>query len=301
MEKVTNKISFKSRLLNKLLVFTGYKKRYSSEKNVKKFIEKKIKKKYNLPKRMGLNKENISYIDVFSYNGNINSSKDLILIYIHGGSYVEEAINLQIRFAKRMSKLLNATLIVPIYVTAPKGNYKMLEESMDKLYDELLKLNKKIVFMGDSAGGGFALAYTMKLRNDKKNLPSNLILFSPWLDVTISNPEVKKQCKLDNICSIDGNLYCGKIWAGNIDVNDYRISPINGDLKNLPRITIVTGGYDLCKPDCVKLSEKLKFNNIEHDYIEYYNQCHNFQIHLTKEAREVIGDVKQIINNSDYE
>ena len=300
MKKVTNKISIKSRIINNLLVFTGYKKRYSSEKNIKKYIEKKVKKKYNLPNKMGMYKENISYIDVFSYNGNLVNSKDLILLYIHGGSYVEEAIHLQIRFAKEMSKLTDATLVMPVYKTAPEGNYEMFEKSMDKLYDKLLKLGKKIIFMGDSAGCGFALSYAMKLRSDKKNLPSNLILFSPWLDVTISNPDVKKQCELDNICSIEGNLYCGKIWAGNIDVTDYRVSPINGDFKDLPRITIVTGGYDLCKPDCVKLSEKLNLNNIKHDYIEYYKQCHNFQIHLTKEANEVIDDVIKIINNNDY-
>ena len=81
MEKVTNKISLKATLINKLLVFTGYKKRYSSEKNVKKYLEKKNKKTYNLSKKMNLNKENISYIDVFSYNGDLVNSKDLILLY----------------------------------------------------------------------------------------------------------------------------------------------------------------------------------------------------------------------------
>lgn len=298
MEKITNNISIKSRLINKLLILSGYKNRYSSKKNVKKYIEKNINKKYNLPEKMGLNKENISYIDVFSYNGNINNPKDLVLVYIHGGSYIEQAINLQIRFAKKISKVLDGTLIMPVYKTAPKGNYEMFQKSMDKLYDELLKLNKKIIFVGDSAGAGFALSYSMNLRNDKKKLPSNLILFSPWIDVTFSNPNVKEQCKMDNICSIDGNLYCGKIWAGNIDVKDYRISPINGNFKNLPRITVITGGYDICKPDCIKLKEKLKLNNLKYDYLEYYNQCHNFQIHLTKEAIEVIEDIAKIIKNN---
>lgn len=295
MEKIENKTSIKSKIINKLLIFTGYKYRYSNEKRVKKYIGRLKGKKYELPIKMGLSKENIKYIDLYSYNGSMNNPKDAILLYIHGGSYIQEAIYLQIKFVQKMADKLNATLLMPIYKTAPKGNYETFESSMDKLYNDLLNLNKRIIIIGDSAGGGLSLSYTMKIRDEKKQLPSNLILFSPWLDMTFSNPEVNSQCKLDNLCSIEGNLYCGKIWAGNIDVNDFRVSPINGNLKDLPRITIITGEYDICKPDCVKLKNKLRENKYDYDYIEYSGQCHNFEIYSTKESKGVFNDVINII------
>lgn len=295
MEKIQDKISIKSKIINKLLIFTGYKFRYSNEERVKKYINKHHNEKYKLPLKIGLFKEDVKYIDLFSYNGGIKNSKDIILLYIHGGSYIEEAIYLQIKFVKKIADKINATLLMPIYETAPKGNYKIFEKSMDKLYNNLLELKKKIVIVGDSAGGGLSLSYTMKIRDERKPLPSNLILFSPWLDITFSNPEVDFQSKLDNICSIEGNLYCGKIWADNIDVNDFRVSPINGNFKNLPRITIITGEYDICKPDCVKLKNMLKESNISYDYIEYAGQCHNFEIYPTKESNEIFNDVINII------
>lgn len=43
---------------------------------------------------------------------------------------------------------------------------------------------KQIAVLGDSAGGGMALALTIQLQREGVALPGALVLFSPWVDVT---------------------------------------------------------------------------------------------------------------------
>ncbi len=299
MKKNYNKISIKSRIINYLLKFTNSKEIFSSEDKTKKYIEKISKKidRYNLPVKLGMKLEEFSY-KVYSYNGNINDSNK-ILLYIHGGSYIEEAISYQIKFAMKIAKRTKSVLIMPIYPLAPKGNYKIMYNFIDEIYDKITSSKKNINFLGDSAGGGFVLSYAMYLRNNSKPQPNNIIMMSPWVDISMSNPELKISEKIDSMSGIDGNKYCGSIWADSLDKKNYLVSPIYGEFSNLGKITIITGGKDILKPDCSKLSKILDENLIEHNYIEYKGQGHDFGAYPTKEGNMVIEDIANIINNGD--
>lgn len=48
----------------------------------------------------------------------------------------------------------------------------------------------ELIFMGDSAGGGFALALAQKIRDENDPQPGQIILLSPWLDITLTNPNI---------------------------------------------------------------------------------------------------------------
>lgn len=296
MKKVYNKVSCFSKMLNSVLRHTRLKKNYVSEKQTKKMIERLSKKKYVTPKKVGLFLENYKKGKIYSYNGNLSNPKDTIIIYMHGGSYVEEAVSFQLKFAMKIAKKCSATLIVPIYPLAPKSTYKETYDLMSQLYDEILKLNKKVIFLGDSAGGGFCLSFAMYLREKKKMQPDSILLLSPWLDLTLKNPSIGGLEKFDAMCSVKGNQYAGKLWAGDLDVRDYLVSPIYGDLNNLSNLTIATGEFDIMKPDCVKLSLMLDEKKINHNYIEYKGQCHDFGICPTKEGTMLVDDFVKIIN-----
>lgn len=71
-----------------------------------------------------------------------------------------------------------------------------------------------IIFLGDSAGGGLSLRLSQKLYKDKKQGPSQIVLIAPWLDVTMSDSEIKKIDPLDKLLNVDG-----LVWAGKIDVS----------------------------------------------------------------------------------
>lgn len=301
MKKYYQSKSMKSRFINFLFRFSKSKKIFSNESEIKKYIHKlsENRKEYCLPEKMGMYLEYDGNMRVYSYNGTLKNNNGKILLYIHGGSYIEEAIYYQIKFSMKIADKTNSTLIMPIYPLAPNGNYKDMYLHMDKLYSYILSFCDNFNFLGDSAGGGFVLSYSMYLRKNKKKQPKNIIMMSPWLDISMKNPDLRKSEKKDPTGGIDGNVYAGKLWANGLDSRNYLVSPIYGDLKSLPKITIITGEMDILKPDCLLLSHKLTKINIEHNYIEYAGQGHDFGAYPTKEGKMVIDDIAIIINRGD--
>ena len=53
--------------------------------------------------------------------------------------------------------------------------------------------------------------------------PSHIVLISPVLDATFSNPEAQKYEK-DPMLGIEGSKYLVELWAGNTSLDDYKIS-----------------------------------------------------------------------------
>lgn len=297
MNKINNKISFSSIFLNCILKKVNYKKNFLNIENTKKHIQKTNTIDYDLPKKMGFSKEKFEGMDVYSYNGRISDNKKKLL-YVHGGAYIENAIYFQLKFVMKIAKKTNSTLIFPVYPLAPKNDYRLTYDLMEKLYYLLTKNNNEINIIGDSAGGGFILSFSMYLRDKGITQPKNIVMLSPWLDISLSNPEIKKYEKKDLILSIDGCKYAGELWKGKLSNNNFLVSPLYGNYDNLGKITIIVGGNELLKPDINKLKNKLDDLKINYNYFEYYKQCHNFAIYPTKEAKDVINNMSSIIKNS---
>ena len=71
---------------------------------------------------------------------------------------------------------------------------------------------------------------------------------------------------------IEGSKYFIQLWSGDTPIEDYKISPINGDLEGLGRISIFIGTKETLYPDALKLSKMLNdkgLNMILHLVITY--------------------------------
>lgn len=98
-----------------------------------------------------------------------------------------------------MDKLAYETLheiVLPIYPKAPEFTYRETHEAIEQAYRRLLKETEpeNIVIMGDASGGNMALSFAQKLMEQEElPLPGKLYLISPWLDISLSNPEITEQ------------------------------------------------------------------------------------------------------------
>ena len=231
---------------------------------VKKNIESKRKeKKYKLPRikfKSNIEKQQIDNYDIYKL---YNNESDKIIIYLHGGSYINEAVSLHFKFVDKICINSNMDIYFPIYPLAPNHTYKDAYKLILKLYKKLLKENKEIIIIGDSAGGGLALGFTLYLNELNIKLPNKLVLLSPWVDITLSNPEIKKYEKNDPMLSCCGLVEYAKIWAGNTNLDDYKLSPIHGELLKLPNTLIFTGSNELLYPDMIKFYKLLKKNKVK--------------------------------------
>jgi acetyl esterase/lipase len=234
----------------------------------------------------------------------INSTCDLVTLYLHGGAYMGNISKEHWNFIAQIINRTGATIVVPDYPLAPEANCKETYAFIEVLY---LRLRvdyptRRIIFMGDSAGAGLAFGFVQQLRNDNKKQPDQLIIFSPWLDVTMNSPDLKSLEKEDKILSIRGLKSAGQKYAGSLDLKDYRVSPIYGDLTGMCRISLFTGTKDLLHADAQKCNQLMKDQKNIFNYFEYPGMFHDWVI-ITglRESRSVIEKVYSLLNDSEYD
>jgi acetyl esterase/lipase len=108
------------------------------------------------------------------------------------------------------------------------------------LYKEIILhagANNTIV-MGDSAGGGFALALAQRMKYEDVLQPDKIILLSPWLDITLMNPDIKKIDPFDPFLGVPGLQKAGSASAGDSELDNFMLSPINGSMEQLGQIIV---------------------------------------------------------------
>lgn len=270
-----------------------------SDKNYRKEIDKLIKKgeiDWVMPKKTSFHDVEESFFEgmkVYYINKQTDFRK--VLFYIHGGYYLHQPLSFHIKMLERITKQSDVMIVFPIYPLAP---FHTVEESFDKMKALFEKTqneyaDKKIILSGDSAGGGYSLALAESL--DKQ--PDELILLSPWVDITMSNPDIQKYRKIDPMLRYNKAVYAGNARRGNVDQNDYRVSPINGDLTKLKNVTIFMGTREVFCPDLNLLFNKLKDNNVSNiQLIIGDKQAHVYPAFPSREGKQGVKQIAEIIN-----
>jgi len=220
-----------------------------------------------------------------------------IILYLHGGGYFDNSTEFHWKFIRQIVLKAGCTVIHPDYPLGPKNSHAECFQFMDDLYKNLLlEINPNdLIFMGDSAGAGLALAFSQKLRAERLPLPSQVILLSPWLDVSCSNPEMRAVDQNDPMINIEVLQRMGRLWAKDIDVNDPLVSPANGDLEGLPKITIFTSTYDVLEPDVRKFKKKCEEKGIGINYFEYPKMVHDWFLFGLPESKMVLQQIKPLL------
>ena len=179
------------------------------------------------------------------------------IVYFHGGGYSMEASGLHFQLMKTLMKQTGCPLTYVDYPLAPEHN---ATETIGMSLAAYLKLKEmhpdhRFVFVGDSAGGGLALALAMKIRDEGLAGPVRLILFSPWLDLALSNPSIAPLEGRDVILGVAALREIGDRYRGNLPKDHFLVSPKYGDLTGLGRIAVFYGTEEILYPDCREFCE----------------------------------------------
>lgn len=180
------------------------------------------------------------------------------VLYVHGGSYISEISSQHWTLIERLAAT-GARVEVPIFGLAPVHTYRDAYPLLGLVYDELTHAEPAtpITIMGDSSGGGLALGFTQTLIGQDTPMPSRLTLIAPWVDLTLSNPDIKQIEPHDPWLSRPGLVEAGRAWAGGDDPTHPRLSPLYGEVTGLPPTDIVVGTRDILYPDVIRLRDRL--------------------------------------------
>lgn len=250
-----------------------------------------------------LKQETLYDMQVYSWNDKGTPNQETIF-YLAGGSYLNNPSPYHISMLKNLSEKLDAKIILPIYPKAPRYTYDYAMPRLVDLYKYYYKDNKdKLTLIGDSAGGGLALGLAHALTHEEtppKDLqPKHIILLSPWLDMSMSHPEIPKYENADPILSAWGLRRVGQLWARDADnVNHEYVSPKNGSFENLAPITLFTGTREIFYPDIRDYADKLKAANHPGKYFVKEGMNHVYPIYPIAEAKEAQDQIISVIQSS---
>ena len=221
------------------------------------------------------------------------------VLFLHGGAYVNNLTQYHWDFLAEMAERTRVRWIVPDYPLAPAATYREVYTFITALYGQLLERTDAhhLLLMGDSAGGGLALGFAQYLREQGLAQPSQLILLSPWLDLSVSHHEIMDLDKKDPLLSVAALRWCGLAYAGEQDLRHYQLSPVYGDLTGLGRIAVFIGTHDLLLADCRYLHQRMEEQGVDFRYYKYPKMVHDWMlITWLKEAKRALGQIAHLIN-----
>lgn len=211
-----------------------------------------VKKEYNLSKYEVENRP------VYVMEPKEGATNDLVIMYVHGGSYVADLEKEHWKTCGDIINQLGCTIILPDYPLTPKYTYKDTINMMEALYKKVIQQVEpsNLVVMGDSAGGGLALALVEKMGEENIAMPNQTILISPWLDVRMNNPKIAEIEENDPMLNKAALKLAGENYAGKGGIDSYLVNPADGPLDKLQNVSIFTGTYDILNADVEVLKER---------------------------------------------
>ena len=286
--------SFSAKLMSDLLeLFSIY-----TERNCDQMIAGAIsngEKPTPPPKNLKVRFEDNPFGRVFYANEESSSRKTVF--YIHGGAFFMDITKAHWNLLETLVKEADVQLIVPAYRLVPFATYREAFELIVPLYKEYCEAHpeRKIVLMGDSAGGGLSLALAEHFKAEGIRLPDELVLLSPWVDVSMGNEEIKELEDVDPFLSVKPLLKCGEEWKGDLDIHDPRVSPIFGDMKGIRNVTVFVGTDGILYPDITKCFAMLDQDD-SNELIVGKEMNHVYPLFPIPEAKPAVEKIIEVIN-----
>jgi acetyl esterase/lipase len=233
------------------------------------------------------------------------------LVYLHGGGYFREIVPIMWRFVAKIAELSSCEVIVPIYPLFPLATAEHVVDHAAEIVRQLIADHgsDNVVVMGDSAGGGMSLAVALHLKARgglaaaQQLQPRRLILISPFLDATVSDPRQVDLEAVDPMISIVGARECGRLYAGSsLPVTDYRVSPllvVDNELRGVCPMTVFVGGREVVWTDALRLAEKASAVGVEVELHEQPGLIHDWVLFPTSEGRQARNRICEICRHVD--
>ena len=226
---------------------------------------------------------------------------DIHLIYLHGGAYILGKEGMENR-EQVISLLIENTMAKVTffdYPVAPEAQYEETLEAMESAYQYLLNRypNDRFMLIGDSAGGGLALSFSQMIKDRSIKQPEKLILYSPWLDLSMTNPAIEPLESYDMLLPKETLIDSAIKYVGSDDLKNPLVSPIYGDFNNLGEILLFYGTHELLYADALKLEAMA----IEHNYniiFRFYTEMQHVWILMPiAEANQTFQETYDFILN----
>jgi acetyl esterase/lipase len=179
------------------------------------------------------------------------------IVGLHGGGFALQPTLFHWIDYANIARNTGATVIVPIYPLVQEGGTAatVVPQTADFITSLMAQAgpDHTVSVYGDSAGANIALAATQELVKRGDPTPARLVLVSPPVDLSLTNPAISLID--DPVLDPSAGAQNGLMWSGG-DLFNPQASPLFGSLAGFPPTYVYAGSLEILAPDVLRLQDK---------------------------------------------
>lgn len=185
--------------------------------------------------------------------------QDSAILYFHGGGFVACGLRSHRRIVSRIARASGMPLLNVAYRQLPDAHFTETVEDCVKAYKYLLEQGfpaDRVIFAGDSAGGGLTFSLALAARERGLPMPGGIVAISPWADLDGTVRNAQRNAALDPMIpprALDIVAEWGFRRDGKLDPS---WSPVNHSFEGMPPALIQVGSTEILLSDAERLAQR---------------------------------------------
>ena len=167
------------------------------------------------------------------------------VVHFHGGGFRLGAPEASVGIGTALAGQTGVRLIAPAYRLAPENPYPAgLSDGLNAILALTDAEKASLIISGDSAGGGLAASVT-RLLLSRGIKPIGLMLYAPWVDMTVTAPSYDENGSTDALFSKDSATAASGLYLQGYSATDPIASPLHGSVADFPPTLIIVSEHEV--------------------------------------------------------
>ncbi|WP_372784283.1 alpha/beta hydrolase [Phenylobacterium sp.] len=224
----------------------------------------------------------------------------LTLLHLHGGGYVMGDPAGSRGLTTRLALTTPATVFSVDYRLAPRHPFPAAVQDAVAVYADLITHGAdpaRTALIGESAGGGLAVATLVAARDQGLPMPAACVALSPWTDLACEGSSHTTLHGRDPLLTRDVLLEMAALYLCGHSPADPLASPATADLTGLPPLLIQAGSEEVLRDDAVRLAEAARACGVAADLRIWPEMIHVWQMFgdLLPDAEAAIAEIRSFL------
>jgi len=227
---------------------------------------------------------------------NDSTEKEALILFLHGGGFSVGSSISHRPLCARIADSSQCKLLIVNYRLAPEHRYPIALEDALFTYQWLLKNypGRSIIVIGDSAGGGLAMALLLLIKEKSLPMPIGAVGISAWLDLECTSASYQTNKEIDLLASAEGLRFVGRGYANKKINKAPLVSPFYAtDLSGLCPLLLQVGSAETLLDENINFAEQAKKDSVNVELQIWPNMVHVWHslYGMVPEAAEAIDAI----------
>jgi acetyl esterase/lipase len=220
-----------------------------------------------------------------------------LMVNTHGGGYVFNPGRAGLLEAVVIAARCGIKVVAVDYRMPPDHPYPAALDDAFAVWKAVVNSRPpgSVGLSGGSAGGGLALATTLRAKRERVPLPAALAIQTPWADLEEVGDSLQTNEWLDNVLVSYRGVpeRAARLYANGHDLGDPFLSPLRGDFSGFPPTMLLSGTRDLFLSLTVLVHRKLRRAGVpaELHVVEGASHFHYFLNPFAAESEDVFTEM----------